>query len=155
MGRTSMLSNMPRGGAAALLTIGIALPLGAQTAGSVRARVPDSNFVQVRINPAKLDSLRVLMQSLNSAQSGSPVWDNLQKKIEALMPQPGRIELRRSNGSGRPRGWIGFTLDAAPQMREFNREGEFVTYYAYPKIITIDRESPAQRAGIQPGDTLV
>jgi len=54
-----------------------------------------------------------------------------------------------------PRGWIGYTLDAVPQLQARNSDGEFITYYAYPKIMTIDEESPAERAGIQPGDTLV
>ena len=52
-------------------------------------------------------------------------------------------------------GWIGIVVSGAPtQIRVENNE-MFMRYLTYPEIASVDPRSPAQRAGVSPGDTLM
>jgi membrane-associated protease RseP (regulator of RpoE activity) len=52
-------------------------------------------------------------------------------------------------------GWIGIVVSGAPtQIRVENNE-MFMRYLTYPEIASVDPSSPAQRAGLSPGDTLM
>jgi S1-C subfamily serine protease len=52
-------------------------------------------------------------------------------------------------------GWIGIVVGEAPtQIRMENKE-VFMRYLLYPQILSVDPASPAQRAGLAPGDTLM
>ena len=52
-------------------------------------------------------------------------------------------------------GWIGIIVSGAPtQVRVENNE-MFMRYLMYPQIASVDPSSPAQRAGLTPGDTLM
>jgi len=52
-------------------------------------------------------------------------------------------------------GWIGIVVSGAPtQIRVENNE-MFMRYLIHPQIVSVDPTSPAQRAGLAPGDTLM
>jgi membrane-associated protease RseP (regulator of RpoE activity) len=53
------------------------------------------------------------------------------------------------------RGWIGIVVSGAP--REMHSEGNelMMRFLSYPEIVSVDPSSPAQRAGLNPGDTLL
>jgi len=53
------------------------------------------------------------------------------------------------------RGWIGIVVSGAP--REMHSEGNelMMRFLSYPEIVSVDPSSPAQRAGLTPGDTLL
>ncbi|MEO5815664.1 MAG: PDZ domain-containing protein [Gemmatimonadaceae bacterium] len=54
-----------------------------------------------------------------------------------------------------PRGWIGFVAQG-PALEPRVEGGELIVrYFAYPRIISVDPSSPAQRAGITTNDTLI
>lgn len=53
-----------------------------------------------------------------------------------------------------PRGWIGINVDA-PQVHEVRGQEQFVRYFDYPQIVSVEPNSPAERAGIAAGDVLV
>jgi S1-C subfamily serine protease len=53
------------------------------------------------------------------------------------------------------KGWIGINAGGVPRSEEIHPDGQYLTYFAYPTIVTVDGQSPAQRAGIMPGDMLV
>ncbi|MDB4913461.1 MAG: hypothetical protein JWM95_1105 [Gemmatimonadetes bacterium] len=53
-----------------------------------------------------------------------------------------------------PRGWIGFVTEGA-SVQWVDGGQYFVRYLSYPRILSVDPSSPAQRAGIEPSDTLI
>jgi len=166
---------LSRGGAAALLTLGASLPIGAQSAGPPPERIRDSGVVQIMVMKrgrldstikVHVDSLATLMRAFEEAQPGSSDWQRLSKQIEELIPF-GSFERTRVGGGTLPRmmvrslspealpkGWIGFTT-SGPRRETISDDGQIVTYFDYPRIVTVDGHSPAERAGIMRGDVLV
>lgn len=53
-----------------------------------------------------------------------------------------------------PRGWIGINVDA-PQVHEVRGQEQFIRYFDYPQILSVEPNSPAERAGLAAGDVLV
>lgn len=53
-----------------------------------------------------------------------------------------------------PRGWIGINVDA-PQIHEIRGQEQFVRYFDYPQIVSVEPNSPAEHAGIAAGDVLL
>jgi membrane-associated protease RseP (regulator of RpoE activity) len=104
------------------------------------------------MSKARIDTINMLMRSFEESPRGSAIWDSVRKQIEALMPS--RIEFRRTLVPTMPiKGWIGINVGGVP--RSESPDGQYLTYFAYPTIVTVDGQSPAQRAGIMPGDMLV
>jgi len=61
----------------------------------------------------------------------------------------------REAEQARPRGWIGLVVQG-PGLTPRVEGGElFVRYFAYPRVVSVDPGSPAQRAGLVPNDTLL
>jgi S1-C subfamily serine protease len=61
----------------------------------------------------------------------------------------------REAEQARPRGWIGFVAQGAG-LEPYVEGGELmVRYFSYPRIVSVDPSSPAQRAGITTKDTLL
>ena len=52
-------------------------------------------------------------------------------------------------------GWIGIVVALAPTEIRVEGNELFMRYLLYPEITSVDPSSPAQRAGLAPGDTLV
>ncbi|CAN5922863.1 hypothetical protein BH11GEM2_BH11GEM2_19360 [soil metagenome] len=61
----------------------------------------------------------------------------------------------REDQQAMPRGWIGLVAQG-PGLNQRVEGGELlVRYFAYPRVLSVDPSSPAQRAGIVPNDTLI
>jgi serine protease Do len=52
-------------------------------------------------------------------------------------------------------GWIGIVVSGAPTQIRVENSEMFMRYLLYPQIVSVDPTSPAQRAGLAPGDTLL
>jgi serine protease Do len=55
---------------------------------------------------------------------------------------------------GMPKGWIGINAEG-PHLQEMRGDTAFIRYLRYPEVVSVDPDSPAQRAGIARGDVLV
>ena len=67
---------------------------------------------------------------------------------------PGHLLPRIAQGAMMP-GWIGIVVSGAPTQIRVESNEMFMRYLLYPQIVSVDPTSPAQRAGLAPGDTLV
>lgn len=162
MGRTSMDWTLSRGAAAALLALS-AGSLAAQVAPS-RARDARRDSVIMRaFEMAKTDTITTIFRALTHEEYGSPAYIELSRKLDSLVMSGARVMIRAEgrgeNGLARvrmvtPRGWIGFNAQG-PMQKFFGEDGERVTYLTYPSIISVDAGSPADKAGIVPGDLLI
>ena len=144
-----------RGAVAALLWISIAEATSAQGVIEVpRRRVRDSIVVRT-FGVGKMDTIVVLTRAMGREEYGSPAWLELSRKVDSLLMGLPRVMIRQNvSGSAQssnvPRGWLGFNAQGPSVF-----DGEKVTYFAYPQILSVDPASPADRAGIVPGDVLV
>jgi len=163
MGSPMMETRTKRGAAAALFAIVLGAPLGAQVAaGAVRLRTPEGHdsaeIRAVMMTRERLDSITALFRELRTLQPGTSDYATMKARIEALMPTlPSSVVIRSNAGgfsSAFPKGWIGIN-EQGPKNVMVGPTGYFVQYFDYPSIISVDPESPAQRAGILPGDVLV
>ena len=86
-----------------------------------------------------------------------------ERNVFIRVPEPGFDERMKALDAARPRmavaslvpGWIGIVvIDAPTEMRIENNEMH-LRYLLYPQIASVDPSSPAERAGIAPGDTLL
>lgn len=155
-----MDTHLRRGAAAALLSILLAAVVGAQTAGTTRRAPQDTVFLRA-FGVGKLDTMLVLSRALSREQYGSAIWLEMTRKLDSLLARAPRMTIRQSGpgfagmpSTAMPRGWLGFNAQG-PVQHLFNNDGDHVTYFAYPQILSVDPESPADRAGIIPGDVLV
>jgi serine protease Do len=60
----------------------------------------------------------------------------------------------RAAARGTPRGYLGVRLSELSETR-WTPEGRLVRYCAYPVVVSVEPASPAERAGLDAGDTLV
>ncbi len=146
---------MSRGAAAALFTMSctcaLALPLAAQ--GAVAPTRRDTGLVRMP-TPAALDSIHTLMRLFEQEQTGSRTWVELRSKINALIGAVLPVPRIMVNDALMPRGSIGIYAQGLHE-EAMTDAGHFIRYIEYPLIISVDPDSPAQRAGIAPGDLLL
>jgi serine protease Do len=157
MEHTAMRTVLTRGRAALLLSLSAALPLGAQGVGSMQMSRRDSTVFLRVLQPSKatIDSITTLMRALEVEPLGSTAAVTLRRQIDALLPSANTLLFtKRGTSAALPQGWVGFTAQG-PKKELLSQEGDFIQYFAYPSIIAVDPESPAQRAGIEPGDVLI
>ena len=156
-----------RTGAIAAALIAGAGALDAQQPATTRQR--DSVVFRVFApNTIPLDSLRALLKEFDREQYGTQRWITLYGRIDSLFKIPmasNAAVLVRGMFGGEPEGrggrqgsdrlgWIGMSTQGP--NRQLNMNGElFVTQFAYPVVVTVDPQSPAEKAGIMAGDVLV
>jgi serine protease Do len=153
-------STLSRGAVVAMLAIGLAAPLAPLAAQERIVRVRGDSVMLRAFNGAKMDTLSVLVRALNHEPWGSPAWLELSHRIDSIAfsgePNVGRVFFRTMPKlpDSPTRGWVGFVAQG-PSTRFIDEDGENVTYLAYPSILSVDPQSPADRAGMIPGDVLI
>ena len=155
-----------RGAAAALLLTTIAPVIRAQETEPARAR-PRGDTVVLRVFGGRgipMDSLRTLIRVWEREPVGSADWVTITRHVDSVLLAEraaafarGIVERQlqpRLAAAAAPTGWLGF-LTQGPSEQIVDATGQHVIYYAHPTIISVDPNSPAERAGIAPGDVLV
>jgi hypothetical protein len=91
-------------------------------------------------------TLRITVPRQPSAQEER----ELRALVEAGRSASGMFTIRRG-----PSGWIGVSI-SGPSVQWVNHEGQAgIRYCAYPEIVSVEPSSPARRAGIVAGDTVL
>jgi len=151
----------PFGGAAAALISVVGLSQ-AQAAGAARR---DSTVSRQVILLGRTDSISVLAGRINQERPGGTAWVAFATELDSLIANSiGKTFVMRG-GIVAPmsmsprslrvsRGWLGFTAQG-PSIGISDSSGTRYRFFAYQPIISVDPGSPADRAGIEPGDVLV
>lgn len=96
-------------------------------------------------------TIRALQQSLDESERGSAVTAAV--AVEAA-EAGARAPLAFARIPMRARGYLGVTFDGP--SAEIARPGDYsVRFYKYPRIALVEPSSPAERAGVLQGDTLM
>lgn len=79
----------------------------------------------------------------------SPMGDGMTSPMAKAISRARELQL------GMPTGWIGIVTEGPATTQRFDGGEYIVRYLSYPRIVSVDPSSPAQRAGLAPGDTLL
>jgi serine protease Do len=150
-------------GAAATALISVVGLAQAQAVGTVRR---DSTVTRQVILLGRTDSISVLAGRINHERPGGTAWVALATELDSLLANSiGKMFVMRGGivaplAMGGPRaarvskGWLGF-IAQGPSLIISDSSGTRHRFFAYQPIISVDPGSPAERAGIEPGDVLV
>src|SRR5262249_660937 len=105
----------------------------------------------LEINIEQLMNRLTAMVSTNGV-IGVRIGDVVNEALKRSMMESREVLLRAR--AARPQGWIGIVADG-PRIRHVMRDSEVIRYFTYPSIVSVEPNSPAERAGILAGDTLV
>jgi C-terminal processing protease CtpA/Prc len=107
-----------------------------------------------RVSEEMTRTVLALQKSLDESMRASTAVAG-QVPVDAIEAQAARMYPVAVAQTGyRSRGYLGVTFDG-PSM-DMNRPGErIIRFYQYPRIALVEPSSPAERAGIVQGDTLL
>ena len=66
-----------------------------------------------------------------------------------------RALVQATTAPGAPRGWLGIVISGAAQEPRVVNGEMIIHYLMHPEIVTVEPSSPAERAKLEPGDTLI
>lgn len=112
----------------------------------------------VRMSPAdraRLDNemVRAVMALEASLDQGARTNDVIVARVAPEAPMPTRAFAYAI--TRKPHGYLGVTFDGQPAAEKVINGEHYIRFLQYPKIALVDASSPAERAGIVAGDTLV
>jgi S1-C subfamily serine protease len=152
----------PLGGAAAAV-LSASGALHGQAASSSPRR--DTTITQrVILLPGRMDSIAVIAGRIVQERPGNTTWIMLGSRLDTLIAKS--VDRRFvMGGMGAPlamkfrgqtvgRGWLGINTQG-PSLIMSDSSGTRYRFFAYQPIISVDLGSPAEHAGIVPGDLLV
>lgn len=131
-------------------------PMGATVSASTTRR---GDSVRVTVNGSPFDG-RMFFEMTDSARGMMP---QVAMIIRSLQPQVAAVseaaearlaEMRPAMGVAPIMGYVGVSLSGA-QLRAVTPGGVMTSHCEYPLVESVDAGSPAERAGITAGDTLV
>jgi membrane-associated protease RseP (regulator of RpoE activity) len=146
------------GGAAAMMSIAGVAP--SQVAPARRDTVVAQKFVVMQ---GQVDSIMILVARIAREPYGSAAWIKETAALDSLVESHvrSRFAMRPPAPSvmlrafAPAKGWIGVNTQG-PSSPSIDSTGtRRIHFFGYQDIISVDPGSPAERAGIKPGDVLV
>jgi membrane-associated protease RseP (regulator of RpoE activity) len=151
---------LPAHGARAQATAGSAQP----TKVMVMTKDTSGRTNRVVLITPLIDSL---VKRLNDLPIGSAEFNSTNAALQAAfrelpLPPGGTFEIAvtgpravmRTAVDVVPRGTLGFTADGF-NRRFVNAGGDYLQYFEYPTVVSIEGNSPASRAGVRVGDRVI
>lgn len=159
---SKQLSKTISGAAAAMLSLG-AMAQAQVVAGTVRR---DSMPAQARgmiVLRGQMDSITVIVNRIAQQRYGSPAWIDLTTHLDSFVANSiGKQVLRSFAGRAiafhkiqLAKGYLGFNTQGPTVVITDTSGAQRYRFLAYQPIISVDLGSPADRAGIEPGDLIV
>lgn len=114
----------------------------------------------VRMTPAERERLAdemtrtvILLEAFldNAARANEAVV----ARVAPVAPTPRPAQAFAFTVTRKPKGYLGVTFDGQPAAEKFINGEHFIRFLQYPKIALVEPSSPAERAGVLAGDTLL
>ena len=147
-------------GAAATMLSAAAIAQAQVAAGTIRR---DSVATHVVLLQGRMDSIAVIMSKIAQERYGSQAWVELTSQLDSFMANSLGKAMRGGFGSRTmtlraipiAKGWLGFNAQGPTLVISDSGGARRTRFLAYQPIISVDPGSPADHAGIEPGDVLV
>ena len=118
--------------------------------------------------PDRIELSRELRTLISSLADLSQVEQNVRARVSSSLAENGGLrkralfgaapvfagQLRHSAMSLQP-GWIGLNVEAPHSRMVVRDDSAYIRYFGYPDVISVEPNSPAERAGIMRGDQLI
>lgn len=98
-----------------------------------------------------VEELERAIEAMNAGVPGASFHFRIAPMADARAAE---LMARTLSAAGGPRGWLGIVVNGVAREPRVERGELIVHYLTYPEIVSVEPSSPAQRAGITPGDTL-
>jgi membrane-associated protease RseP (regulator of RpoE activity) len=111
---------------------------------------------ELRTLLSSLDNLTQLERDLRNRvpEVAAGALQRSRARIEAMSGASALLGVRRSMTSLQP-GWIGINAEAPHTWIRVQSDSAYIRYFGYPDVVSVEPNSPAERAGINRGDQLV
>jgi membrane-associated protease RseP (regulator of RpoE activity) len=110
---------------------------------------------ELRTLLSSLDNLTQLERDLRSRVPDVTAGALRSRARGEAMPVPSAlVGVRRTMTSLQP-GWIGINAEAPHTWIRVQSDSAYIRYFGYPDVVSVEPNSPAERAGINRGDQLV
>jgi PDZ domain-containing protein len=112
---------------------------------------------ELRTLLTSLDNLTQLERDLRSRVPESTAGALLRSRVrvEAMPSARALVGVRRSSMASLQPGWIGINAEAPHTWIRVQSDSAYIRYFGYPEVVSVEPNSPAERAGINRGDQLV
>ena len=123
------------------------------------ADAPERERIERQIN-ALIGTLESHLVTMNRATVESDLNSRIHDEIARGFGRGagggggGQDVIMRLHAAAQPKGWIGINVEA-PQMIHVQGDSAYVRYFTYPRIVSVEPNSPAEEVGIARGDRLV
>lgn len=120
----------------------------AGTLGATAVRAQDGQTPACGPSPRRGPAMAVQVDSLVTTRSVFEI-DRVSRELRAQgVVGGGRVQL------GPGRGWLGLRTSEVSELR-LTTDGRMVRYCDYPVVVSVEPASPASKAGVEAGDTIV
>lgn len=150
------------GGAAAMISLAGLASAQVVTIRRDTVRRDTTMVTRFFVMPGRMDSILIIAGRLQREDYGSAAWKKAAAMLDSLvdMPLPPQfahkmraLTLPAFQGG---QGWVGLNTQGPAAQSTFDGTGaRRIRYFGYQDILSVDPGSPAERAGIRPGDVLV
>jgi S1-C subfamily serine protease len=110
---------------------------------------------QIDARFAEFMALRMSARDARPKDANAFVWRAPEPGFPARLGADAAMLFPRLAQTAMARGWIGIVVSGAPTEIRVENNEMFMRFLSYPEIASVDPSSPAQRAGVSPGDTLM
>ena len=114
--------------------------------------------------PDRIELSRELRTLISSLANLSQVEQNVRARVSSSLAENGGLRKRvligaapvfagqlRSSAISLQPGWIGLNVEAPHSRMVVRDDSAYIRYFGYPDVISVEPNSPAERAGIMPG----